>query len=191
MKSGLYSQLLDQGLNLNNDKRYTSVMLTQILEFISARNTRLESEANIVLLQHNADLINERDILLKKSRRPNFKCQCMKPDCIIQSPQYFDKWYNKRETAYYAEGLSNNQKIHTHRHTWISEINQCSIDIEPFKPTCLIIKQMVEMKFYITEVEKSNIDVFKSHNKISTAFDKETLTNLKLEEYMNKNLIEI
>lgn len=183
-KATLYRKLTEKGLDVATDKRYTASMLTDILEFIDARDASMEAAGNLELLQHNNDLIKERDILLKKCA---VRCSCGKQDCILRSDSAFATWYIR----YAANSECPSKTIKINRETYVAELEQCDTHIDHKKHKCQMVKQMVEMKFYIFEIEKTNNRIFQVHDKLETAFDKEVVINLKLKEHMKKNLTDI
>lgn len=167
-KVTLYRKLTEKGLDVNSDKRYTASMLTEILEFVILRDTSAET-ANLELIQQNNTLK---------------RCSCGKQDCILRSDSNFATWY----VRYAANSKCPSKTIKINRESYVAELEQCDTHIDHKKHKCQMIKQMVEMKFYIFEIEKTNNKIFMVHDKLETAFDKEVVINLKLKEHMKKNL---
>jgi hypothetical protein len=122
-------------------------------------------------------------------------CNCDKKNCILASDNTYNKYLNKQKLIFesgYKTGCNCicccPTNINRENATTTIRVN---FNFNIKNPKCRIIKKLIKNQFELRDTIKENEKFYKHFTKINSAFERETVINLKLKNAMCKNLKEI
>jgi hypothetical protein len=119
-------------------------------------------------------------------------CNCDKKNCILASDNTYNKYLNKQKLIFesgYKTGCNCicccPTNINRENATTTIRVN---FNFNIKNPKCRIIKKLIKNQFELRDTIKENEKFYKHFTKINSAFERETVINLKINYAMFKNL---